>query len=330
MKYSSAGNSDLKLSAITLGAWQLGDAMYWGETEDARCLVSRALDHGITTYDTAEVYGNGESERALGKALGADRDRAIIVSKVAHQHLGPDDVRAACERSLGNLGTDRIDLYLVHWPNWEIPFGDTYEALNGLRDEGKIRQIGLSNFGVRDLGDWFSTGDAVVNQLGYSLVLRAVEDEILPACRERKVSVMAYMPLFQGLLTGRWKTVEEIPPMRRRSRHFSFERGGDLRHGEPGCEDLTMQTVADLVALADEVGKSLPDLAIAWLLTRPAVGTVIVGATRAEQIARNAGVADLELSPDVLQRLDQITLPLKQALGPNPDMWESAATSRIR
>jgi aryl-alcohol dehydrogenase-like predicted oxidoreductase len=329
MKYSTAGNSDLELSAITLGVWQIGDPEYWGETEDARSLIATALDHGITTFDTAELYGSGESERALGKALGADRDRAVIVSKVAEQHCAPDDLRAACEGSLQRLGTDRIDLYLVHWPNRDISFSDTYEAMARLRDEGKIRQIGFSNFGVRDLADWFETGDAAANQLGYSLVLRAVEDEILPACENHNVSVMVYMPLCQALLTGRWKTVDEIPPQRRRSRHFDSGRDG-LRHGGPGCEELTMKTVADLVSLADDVGINLPDLAIAWLLTRPAIGSVVVGATRADQIVRNAGVASLELSPDLLERIDQVTQPLKEALGPNPDLWESAENSRIR
>lgn len=323
------GSSNLDVSPVTLGVWQLGDPAYWGPTEEPRDVVAAALDHGIHTFDTCEVYGDGESERALGKALGGDRDRAVIVDKVAEQHLAPDDLRAACERSLQRLGTDRIDLYLVHWPNRDVAFSETYAAMAKLRDEGKIREIGLSNFGVKDLADWFETGDAVANQLGYNLLLRAVEDEVLPACERHGVGAMLYMPLHQGILTGRWRTVEEIPPKRRRTRHFSSGCEG-VRHGEPGHEALTMQTVSEIIAVADELEVAPADLSIAWLLRRQAVRTVVVGASRVDQVRRNAGAMLLDLPDEIIDRLDQITRPLKDALGPNLDMWQSDENSRIR
>jgi aryl-alcohol dehydrogenase-like predicted oxidoreductase len=177
-----------------------------------------------------------------------------------------------------------------------------------LRQEGKIRAIGVSNFGAADLKDWLDAGECVSDQLGYNLLFRAVERAILPACERSGVGVLTYMPLLQGILTHRWKTIEEIPPLRRRTRHFSSERSG-TRHGEPGCEELLLRTLDELDAVAQGIGRSLADVALAWLMAQPAVTSVMIGARNAAQLLRNTAAVDLELDDATLLRLDEITIP---------------------
>ena len=328
MNYRTLGNSDLNVSTIAFGSWQIGDPDYWGDVTEGEEAVRAAIDAGINLFDTAEVYGSGESERALGRALGKDRDRVLIASKVSERHLRADEVREACDSSLRRLGTDRIDLYQVHWPSpLGVPFAETFEALATLQEEGKIRHIGLSNFGEKDMEGWLATGSAVSNQLGLNLLCRAVEISVLPVCESRNMGVMVYMPLLQGILAGRWRTVEEIPPPRRRTRHFSSAQEG-TRHGEAGNEDLLIQTLDELIAISDEVGLALPAMATAWVLTRPAVVTVIVGASRAEHVLRNVETANLVLDSDVVARLDAITRPLQAAMGPNIDLWQNSENRR--
>ena len=235
-------------------------------------------------------------------------------------------------------GAEKI-MYAGYWPMGlslerifdelpSVPFEETYGAMTTLQQQGKIRHIGVSNFGRRDLAKWFNTGTAVSNQLGYNLLFRATEYEIIPTCQEHGLSVLAYMPLMQGLLTGRWKIVEEIPPSRRRTRHFSNDR--ELtRHGEPGQEALTMQTIDDLCSLAEETGIPVADMTVGWLIKQSQVASVICGATRPDQVRRNAATANIELPNDLVSRLNEITRPLKEALGPNADMWNNQEESRI-
>ncbi len=331
MQFRSLGSSSLNVSTLAFGAWQIGDETYWGAPKQSNydAVVHAALDVGITLFDTAEMYGNGESERALGRALGTRRDQAVIASKVLSNHCAPTDVRKACEKSLQRLGTDRIDLYQVHWPCNNVPFADTYEALEHLRTEGKIRAIGVSNFGPQDLDAWMAHGAAISNQLGYNLLFRAIEHEIVPACQRHGLGILVYMPLLQGILCGRWKDVDDIPQPRRRTRHFTSERPG-TRHNEPGCEPLLLDTLAALDNFANELGHPLAHIAIAWLQAQPGVTSAIVGARDIEQLRFNAAAADLKLSQEALQRLDAITNPLKDHFGHNADMWLDNANSRIQ
>jgi len=331
MQYRSLGSSPLKVSTLAFGAWQIGDETYWGASgqSDYDAVVHAALDLGVTLFDTAEMYGNGESERALGRALRGRRNEAIIASKVLSNHCSPSEIRKACDGSLQRLGTDWLDLYQVHWPCRDVPFGETYAALERLREEGKIRWIGVSNFGPQDLGTWMSGGSAVSNQIGYNLLFRASEYEIVPACQHHGLGILVYMPLLQGILSGRWKHVDDIPPPRRRTRHFSCDRPG-TRHGESGCEAPLIAALAALNALADELGQSLARVALAWLLAQPGVTAVIVGGRDRDQLAFNMAAAELQLTPGVLRRLDAITLPMKERLGVNADMWLGAADSRIQ
>jgi myo-inositol catabolism protein IolS len=322
-------DGSLSVPVLTLGTWQLADTEYWGPGGRPEDTVRAALDQGMTCFDCAEMYADGESERVLGRALGADRSRALILTKVSMEHLAPDAVVTACENSLRRLGTDVIDLYQVHWPNWEIPFADTYAALERLRRDGKIREIGVSNFGPRDLTDWTRVGRAASNQVCYNLLFRAVEHEIVPACRAHNMGILAYSPVMQGLLCGRWDTVEAIPETRRRTRHFGGERDG-TRHGEDGHEDRTLNALRGIADLAREAGLPMADLALAWVIARPGVASVIVGGRKPEQVAANARAAAIELDPALVARLDALTDPLKAALGPNADPWLSGDRSRVR
>ena len=331
MKYSKLGSSSLEVSAFAFGAWPLGDSGYWGPDASADCeaAVHAAVDAGINLFDTAEGYGAGESERALGRALGSTRDKVLIASKVSPSNCTPRKLRRACEASLERLGTDRLDLYQVHWPCRDTPFEATYEALHNLQEEGKIREIGLSNFGPRDLDAWMAKGKSVSNQLGYNLAFRAIEYEIVPACVNCDVGILVYMPLFQGILAGRWRRVDEIPQARRRTRHFSCDRPG-TRHREPGQEALLLETLSGLEQIAKETGLPVANISLAWIMAQPGVTAVIVGARNPAQLQRNVSAANLSLGEEILTRLDRITAPLKEAMGKNADMWCNEQESRIR
>lgn len=331
MQYRTLGKSDLKVSVYAFGAWQLGDSEYWGEKADAdaEAVVQTAIDAGITLFDTAESYGNGNSEKVLGKALGTRRNQVCIASKVSPNHLVPtQNLRQACEASLKRLGTDVIDVYQVHWPCDPAHFDDVAADMIRLKDDGKIRAIGVSNFGPQHLEKWMRAGECDSNQLGYNLLFRAIEYEIVPACRKQRVGILAYMPVMQGILAGRWKTVGEIPEARRRTRHFSSERPG-TRHGESGCEDLLMDTLRKLDALCHEIEQPTARVAIAWLMRQPGVASVIVGGRTKAQLERNLAAADLELDDTTIARLNAITDPLKERLGTNPDMWCGEKDRRI-
>jgi myo-inositol catabolism protein IolS len=331
VKYTNLGNSDLKVSAMAFGAWQIGDPKYWGPDDEADgvAAVGAAIDAGINFFDTAEGYGDGESEKALGRALGDRRSEVVIASKVSPTNCAPDKLRASCEASLERLGTDFLDLYQVHWPPRDVHFEDTYAALVRLREEGKIRAIGVSNFGKIDLPAWLDTGDCVSNQLGYNLLFRSIEFDVVPLCLENNIGIMAYMPLLQGILAGKYATVDDIPEARRRTRHFSRERSG-TRHDEDGCEDLTIAAIAGIGDVANEIGASMADVAIAWTMAQPAVASVLVGARNPKQVQRNAAAADLDLDDATIAKLNAMTDPIKNNLGPRIDMWESEANSRAR
>ena len=344
MQYRSLGNSGLKVSVLSFGAWQLGDFNYWGKrTHDQGAETVRvALDQGITLFDTAEIYGNGASEQILGRALGADRKRVILATKVLAENCTPNRLRASCEASLKRLGTDYIDLYQIHWPFRQKPVLDVQgraldvepnvmeacDVLRTLQGEGKIRYIGLSNFGREDLNDWFFQGTAESNQIGYNIASRAVEYEVIPATRTNQLGILAYMPLLQGLLPVRWKSVDDIPVARRRTRHFSGHREG-VRHGEPGYEGLLLETVTQLHEFSKAIGVPMATMCLCWVLAQPGVTSAIIGAREPRQLLRNLRAGDLDLGPAAIAQLNEISGPLKIAMGRNADLWQGEQNSRI-
>ncbi|MDF1513156.1 MAG: aldo/keto reductase, partial [Anaerolineae bacterium] len=214
--------------------------------------------------------------------------------------------------------------------NWEIPFEKTYSELEKLQQEGKIRHVGLSNFGKRDLTDMLQVGRCEINQLPYNLLFRAIEYEVMPVCLENQVSIACYSPLLHGVLADKYPTIAEVPENRGRTRHFSSQTHQQTRHGGPGAEAETQEALDNIRAICADIGKPMVQVALAWLLSRPGVASVIAGAGNVNQIKANAAVTEIELSQDTLTALDNATAKLRMKLGSNVDMWDVGAKSRVR
>jgi aryl-alcohol dehydrogenase-like predicted oxidoreductase len=279
----------LDVSVAGLGCNNFGMRI---EEDASRAVVDAALDAGVNHFDTADVYGGGKSEEFLGRALGTRRGDAVITTKFGGSV--PDGVNRgsaewvaqACDASLGRLGTDHIDLYLLHMPDPETPISETLEAMGKLVAAGKVREVGCSNFTAEMLDE----ADAAAKELGvpafvnvqneYSLVNRKVESDALPACERLGISLVPYFPLASGVLTGKYKQGEP-PPEGTRLAMFGDRAGAML--SEP-----RMATVAKLSEYATAHGHTLHELALSWLATCPAVSSVIAGATTPDQVRSNA------------------------------------------
>lgn len=331
MRYRKLGQTDIIVSVIAMGCWPIVGDFTWGPQDEADSIatIHAALDAGINFFDTAEMYGNGYSEELLGRALEGRQHEVVIASKVGSEHLTADQVIRACEGSLRRLRTDYIDLYQIHWPSRTVPLAETMAALERLRQQGKVRAIGVSNFGLGDLGDLLAIGRPETNQLPYSLLWRAIEYGIQQRCIEHGIGILTYSSLAQGLLTGKFTSPEQVPEGRARTRHFSKDRP-QTRHGEPGCEAETFAAIERIRWISERIGQPMSQVSLAWLLAQPGVTAVIAGARTPEQARHNAAAANLELTPEVVADLNKATEQLKQRLGPDPDMWQSHAESRYR
>jgi myo-inositol catabolism protein IolS len=324
MKYRVLGRTNISVSTVAMGCWAFSGGWRWGHQDDADSIaaVRTALDAGINLFDTAEAYGDGHSERILGQALEGRRHEAVIATKVSPAYLSRDSLQQACERSLQRLKTDYIDLYQIHWPSRTVPLAETLEALERLRDQGKVRAIGVSNFGVQDLADLLTIGRCEANQLPYNLLCRSIEYEIVGKCVEEEISILCYIPLQQGILTGKFASPDEVSAPRARTRHFSGDRPLS-RHGERGLEAEAFAAIDEIRRISQEIAEPMARVSLAWLLHRPGVTAAIVGGRTPDQVEQNAGAADLGLSPDVIDALTRATEEVKRKLGPNPDMWQS-------
>ncbi len=327
MKYTKLPGTDIDVSVIALGCWPFAGGDVWGEQDDdvSIATVHATLDAGITFFDTAEGYGKSES--VLAQGLKGRRQDAVIATKVGGGHLSSDDLPKACEQSLKNLQTDYIDLYQIHWPNHNIPIAETASALQRLRDQGKIRAIGVCNFACGDLRDLLAVADIATNQLSYSLLWRVIEREIQPMCLENNIGLICYSPLMQGLLTGRYACADDVPDGLARTRLFSGDRPM-AKHGESGCEAEVFDALEKIRALADEAGVTMAEIALAWTLQQPGITSLLVGARNPDEVQWNLPSVDLILSEDILQRLSEITEGVKNKLGNNPDMWMSESRMR--
>jgi aryl-alcohol dehydrogenase-like predicted oxidoreductase len=324
MRYRRLGRTDIQVSSVCLGGWSLVGDSTWGDQDPAQSVaaIHAALEAGINTFDTAEAYGGGASEELLGKALGARRKDVIIASKVSQSNLQGDRLRQACERSLRCLKTDYIDLYQMHWPSPSVPPAEALAAMQDLQRRGKVRVIGVSNFGVSFLPELLAAGRVESNQLAYSLLWRAIEYEVQPLCVRNDLSILCYSPLCQGLLTGKFRSADEVPPGRARTRLFCGKRP-QSRHGQGGAETETFQALATIRQICAEIAQPMGRVALAWLLAQPGVTSVIAGARNADQARENALAAELELPADVLRRFCDATEPVKRLLGRNADMWQA-------
>ena len=329
MEYRKLGGTDIDVSVFALGCWPFAGGAVWGDQDDdvSIATVHAALDAGINFFDTAEGYEKGHSERVLGRGLEGRRDEAVIATKVSAGHLKPSDIVKACEQSLVNLRTDYIDLYQIHWPNWEVPIEVSWQALEELKASGKVRALGVSNFGIQDLGDLLDVGQVETNQLNYGLLWRVVEHEILPLCDNHKVGLICYSPLAQGLLTGRYASADEVPEGLARTRWYSKDRA-QASHGEDGCEADVFEALDRIREICEGVGQSMATVALAWVKQQKGVTSILVGSRSPEELNWNLPAIGLELSDEVIAELCAVTETVKEKIGLNPDPWMSQSRMR--
>jgi myo-inositol catabolism protein IolS len=329
MEYRKLGKTDIDVSVFALGCWPFAGGKVWGDQDDdvSIATVHAALDVGINFFDTAEGYEKGHSERVLGRGLEGRRDEAVIATKVSAGHLKPVDIVKACEQSLENLRTDYIDLYQIHWPNWEVPIEVSLKALEDLKASGKVRAIGVSNFGIQDLGDLLGHGHCETNQLNYGLLWRAVEHEILPLCKSNDVGLICYSPLAQGLLTGRYASADEVPDGLARTRWYHKDRAM-AKHGEDGCEEEVFEALATIREICDGLGQQMATVSLTWVRQQLGVTSVLVGSRSPEELSWNTPAFDLKLEEDVIGELSAATEVVKGKIGLNPDPW--MVPSRMR
>jgi aryl-alcohol dehydrogenase-like predicted oxidoreductase len=340
----------LTLSAVGLGCWSFGGGAYWGDCRqaDADAVVRRAVELGITYFDAAEAYNEGRSEESLGKALtGISRDRVTIGTKVSPSNCYAEVLPTHCDGSLRRLGVECIDLYMIHWPihphsirhftNDESiirhppTVAEAFTALRKLRQQGKIRYIGVSNFAEARLTEALAVcPDIVVNQLPYSLFTRATELGILPLCRGRGVGVIGYMTLLQGVLADLYPTLDDVPPYQARTRHFNAKRSPLIRHGEAGAEEETNVALGGIRRIAKEIGMTMPELALKWALAGSGIACCLIGARKVSKLEENVRAAAEPLTADIIQQLNVVTQPVLEKLGNSFDYYESFENNRTR
>jgi aryl-alcohol dehydrogenase-like predicted oxidoreductase len=330
MKYVNLGKTDIKISAVGLGTWAFAGDSFWGNQDDKDSIntVLTALDSGVNFIDTAEGYGR--SENVLGKALKGKRNKAVLATKAIWSNLKKENLLSAFEKSLERLNTDYIDLYYIHWPNVEAPLEGTIEIMEKLKKEGKIRSIGVSNFGLIYINQLIEIGkiDLIdVNQLPYSLLWRAIEFEIKDACLENNIDIVSYSSLAQGLLTGLYNNVSDVPDHLKVTRFYNCKHV-NADHGEKGCEEEVFKTIKEIRKICEGLSISMPELAVAWLLHQNGVCSVLTGARKPDEIIQNVKAAEIKLDYENLQKITKATEEVKKKLGINPDMWVNEENSR--
>ena len=318
MEQRPLGRSEIEISSIVMGTWQAGKKMWVGiDDKDTTRAMQTAFDNGITTFDTAEVYGDGHSERILGRALKPVRKQVVYATKVFANHLQFEQVIEACHRSLKNLNTDYIDLYQIHWPagsfgSPEVPAEETFKALNQLKKEGKIRAIGVSNYSRAQLEEAAQYGRVDSLQPPYSLFWRHVDNDQQPYCTENDITILAYSPLAQGFLTGKFGPDHRFEKGDHRAKNRLFH---------PDVYPSVQRALENLAPIADQYGVSLTQLALAWACAQPRT-VAIAGARNPEQVRHNAAAADLAISAETLAQMDEISQEVVGLLDDDPVQWK--------
>ena len=323
MDFVRLGRSDLTVSRIAFGTWQLSGA--WGglDARAATAAVNQARDLGVNFFDTAQAYGFGSGEQLLGQALRSairnDRDSIVIATKGGVRDdngrfirdADPRLLRDGLEASLTALGVDYVDLFQVHWPDPRRPSEETAEVLREMVAEGKVRHVGVSNFSVAEIADLRRSGLTVGTlQPPYNLLNRAAEPEILPYCRENDIGVLIYGPLAHGLLSGAFDERSVFGADDWRSNSPIFQ-GPDFHQN--------IAFVDNLKAFARARGHTVSQIAIAWTLANPAVQSAIVGARRADHISEAAGAVNVQLTESDLAGIDHLLAASVPVGQPMPD-----------
>ncbi len=328
MEHRPFGRTGLEVSAVGFGCWEVGGG--YGRVEEAEFAgaVGRALDLGINCFDTAEGYGMGASERALGQALGGRRDEAIIVSKFGMNYRDKPNLRdssrarvmASIDKSLKNLGTDWVDVYLVHWPDRETPFDETMSALDELVQQGKVRFVGLSNFKRDEIDACMRVRRVDVVQYGWNMFDRRMQDEVFPYCAENEIGVMAYGSLAFGLLTGTFTEDMDFGGEDWRSRQGKM---GSIRLFDalfgPESFPTNVRAVEELKGVAARYGRSLPQLALRWAMSNPVISTALVGCRTVAEVEDNAGAVAWSIADGDFAEIDAIFA--RHGINPVPDYW---------
>ncbi|MDB5231040.1 MAG: aldo/keto reductase [Chitinophagaceae bacterium] len=317
MEFRQLGNSDLLVSSICFGAWAAGGWM-WGGTErkDAIEAIKKAYDLGVTSIDTAPIYGQGNSEEIVGEAIkDLPREKVQILTKYGmrwnlakgdfafksmdtkgkhidiYKYAGKESIISECEDSLRRLNTDYIDLYQIHWPDSTTPIEETMEAIAILIRQGKIRYAGVCNYNAEQVKEASKYVNIVSNQVPYSMVLRDIEADVVPYCLEQNISILAYSPLERGLLTGKMKP------------GYVFENG-DHRAGLYFFTDENIERTNTFLEkirpLAEMKGVTLSQLVLRWTIEQPGITIALAGARNAKQSVENAQAASFHLSLEEL------------------------------
>ncbi len=322
MEKSELGKSGIQVSGLSLGTWAFAGGTLWGDSDSRQAVdtIHCALDAGINLIDTAERYGGGRSEEITGTALKGRRSEAVLATKVYTDALGYDDVIAHCEASLKRMQTDYIDLYQVHWPNPDIPLDETYGAFEDLKKAGKIRASGICNAGPGCVGALSEAYDVAMNQLPYSLIWRVAEKQIIPATVEKGICVWAYSPLAQGLLTGKFRRIEDVPMGRRETRFYSgaWKQG---RHNDTGFEKEVFAFLDSLMDVCGRSGYTPTEIAMNFLKRRQCVKSILVGARFPEQLRQNLAAYEKEVPGDLMDEIEKRSEELKEVMGNNADLW---------
>lgn len=324
MEYRKIGNSDLELSAITFGAWAAGGWM-WGSTDrnDAIKAIQASYDEGVTSIDTAPIYGQGDSESIVGDALkGISRDKVQLVTKYGmrwdlakgdfamkskdnsgkdidvYKYAGKESIIKECEDSLRRLKTDYIDLDQIHWPESTTPIEETMETVAQLIKEGKVRYAGVCNYSVDQMKEGDRYVNLISNQVPYSMVKREIEKELVPYALENNKSILAYSPLERGLLTGKMKPGHQFAEGDHRAGLYYF-KDENLRR--------TNAFLSAIAPLAADKNVSLSQLVLRWTIEQPAITIALAGARNAQQSVQNAKAIQVQLTK---AEIDLITTEL--------------------
>ncbi|QTA80626.1 Aldo/keto reductase [Desulfonema limicola] len=318
MELRTLGKTEIKISPVIMGTWQAGKVM-WAGIEDSQTIkaMQAAFDAGINTFDTATVYGDGHSEQIIAKALGSVRTEIVIATKVFAHSLAYDKVFEACHKSLKDLNTDYIDLYQIHWPagsfgSKNIPVEETMSALNKLKEQGKIRAAGVSNFSKEQIEEAEQYGQIDSFQPPYSLFWRFAEAEAIPYCTENNISVLAYSPMAQGILTGKFGTEPKFSKKDHRAKNKLFQ---------PENYQRILAALDQLKPIADRNNITLGQLALAWVISNPGVNA-IAGARNPEQAAQNAKAGSIKLCEEDVREMDEIGKSVTDHLEDDPVMWK--------
>lgn len=323
MEYRNIGDSEINASVIAFGAWAAGGWM-WGSTDrkDAVEAIVAAYEVGVTTIDTAPIYGQGASEEIVGEALkDIPRDKTQILTKYGmrwdlekgdfafhskknngeeieiYKYAGKESIIYECEQSLKRLGTDYIDLYQIHWPDSTTPLDETFEAVVQLMEQGKVRYAGVCNYNAQLMAEAEKTVPLVSNQIPFSMVNRGVEEETLPYCIKHNKAVLAYSPLERGLLTGKIKPGYEFQEGDHRASHPHFQ---------PDFIERTNVLLERIKPLADDKGVTLAQLVLRWTIERPGITIALAGARNAHQSVQNAKAMDFNISQEEIDFINAV------------------------